>query len=758
MYRPLWRAIGATAVLVCGFLVPAGSPARAADLPNGFTDRVVVDGLSRPTAARFADDGRIFITQKAGTILHLDGVADTSPTVVADFSGRIPDFNDRGLLNLAIDPAFTRGRPYLYVFYVLDAPIGGTPPTTGDDCPQYATEGCVASSRVSRLTIAPDNTLAEEKILIEDWCQQFTSHAGGALQFAPDGSLLVTGGDGASYGATDYGQLPAAPTAGGTPPNVCGDPNTTVGTPTSVPGAEGGALRSQDARTPADPQTLDGTLIRIDPDTGDPRPGNPFAGSADLNRARTVAYGMRNPIAMAFRPGTDELWIPDVGWGEWEEVNRVLAVGSAADAANLGWPCYEGVGEQPSYRDIGLTLCRDLVASGRAQAPYLTYQHGAAFPGADSCPNNGSSAATGIAFPTDATGYPDTYDGGMFTADYARGCIWFSPRGADGLPDPAASTTFISGRTPIDLQIGPGGDLYYVDIGAGQVRRVSYTANNTPPTAAASASPAISQDLPITVALDASASTDPDPGDTLDYAWDLDGDGDFDDATGATTSKTYQTAVTDAVSVRVTDTAGASDVAPVLVRTGQSAPVPRITAPAVGTTWVVGERISFAGSASDAADGPLPASALTWEVVIKHCFEPTSCHEHVLSELPGVDSGSFVGPDHEYPSFIQLRLTARDSTGLRATTSLDLQARSVEVTMETVPAGLTVSVNGEQLTGPATRRYLVGGQLALSAPWRQTVEGQEWRFVRWRQGGKRSQVITAPNQPATYTAVYRRAP
>ena len=100
-----------------------------------------------------------------------------------------------------------------------------------------------------------------EQVLIEDWCQQYPSHSIGALDFGPDGALYVTGGDGASFNFTDYGQ-------DGSPLNPCGDPPGGVGAALTPPTAEGGALRSQDLRTSGDPTGLDGALLRVDPATG----------------------------------------------------------------------------------------------------------------------------------------------------------------------------------------------------------------------------------------------------------------------------------------------------------------------------------------------------------------------------------------------------------------------------------------------------------------------------------------------------------
>ena len=48
--------------------------------------------------------------------------------------------------------------------------------------------------------------------------------------------------------------------------------------------------------------------------------------------------------------------------------------------------------------------------------------------------------------------------------------------GADGVPDPATIRTFAAGAAnPVELQIGPGGDLFYADFDGGTIRRVSFT-------------------------------------------------------------------------------------------------------------------------------------------------------------------------------------------------------------------------------------------------------------------------------------------
>jgi glucose/arabinose dehydrogenase len=144
-------------------------------------------------------------------------------------------------------------------------------------------------------------------VLVHDWCQQYPSHSIGSLFFGADGALYASGGDGASFTFVDWGQ-------DGNPRNPCGDPPGGVGATLTPPTAEGGALRSQDVRTTSDPTTLDGTIIRIDPNTGAGLLDNPFALSSDPNARRIVAYGLRNPFRFSIRPGTSDVWVGDVGY------------------------------------------------------------------------------------------------------------------------------------------------------------------------------------------------------------------------------------------------------------------------------------------------------------------------------------------------------------------------------------------------------------------------------------------------------------
>ena len=291
----------------------------------------------------------------------------------------------------------------------------------------------MVTGRLSRFTNG-----GAETVLIEDFCQQYPSHSIGSLVFGNDGALYVSSGDGASYDWADYGE-------DGIPVNPCGDPPGGVGGAMTPPTAEGGALRSQDIRTPADPTTLDGSILRLNPDTGAALPDNPNAASSDPNARRIVAYGLRNPFRITVRPGTNEIWAGDVGWSAWEEINRVD--NPTGPMRNFGWPCYEGNERQGGYDNLNLNMCETLYAQGApARAnPYYTYHHSAQVVPGETCPTGGSSIS-GLAFYPAGGSLGPAYEGALFFTDYSRGCIWAMLRGANGLPDPGNVQTFAQRR------------------------------------------------------------------------------------------------------------------------------------------------------------------------------------------------------------------------------------------------------------------------------------------------------------------------
>ncbi len=758
------HALLVSLILVIGSGILTLSPptaAHAATLPAGFAESVAFSGLQNPTVVRFARDGRVFVAEKRGVIKVFDSISDPTPDIFADLNANVYNFWDRGLLGMALDPEFPV-KPYVYVLYTYDheldptstrVPRWGTPGVYSDPCPTppgATTDGCVVSGRLSRLT-ASGNTITGEQPLIEDWCQQYPSHSIGTLEFGPDGALYASGGDGASFNFADYGQ-------DGAPLNPCGDPPGGVGAALTPPTAEGGALRSQDLRTTGDPVSLDGTLIRIDPSTGAGRSDNPLATSTDANARRIISYGFRNPFRFTTRPQTNELWVGDVGWNDWEEINRLDVAASIQNKTvrNFGWPCYEGQGRQPGYDAANLNICENLyAASGAVTAPFFAYRHTDNVVPSEGCPT-GSSSIAGLQFKFAAAqnSYPAEYDGGLFFADYSRDCIWAMLKDANGLPAPGLVRTFVAGAAnPVNLETGPGGDLFYVDFDGGTIRRISYTPANQPPTAIAAATPTTGA-APLTVSFDGSGSSDPDDGDTLSYAWDLDGDGEFDDATAAQTSYTYTTngsVIT--ASLRVSDQRGASDTDSVKITIGNTAPTAVITSPAAGTTWKVGDEITFSGSATDAQDGTLPASALSWSLVLQHC--PSNCHEHPLQSFEGVTSGSFVAPDHEYPSYLELRLTATDSGGLTNTKSLRLDPKTVPLTFQTTPGGLSLVVNGTTAKAAFSRTVIVGSTNSVSATTPQIKGPKTYAFQSWSDGAAQTHNIIAPAVATTYTARFK---
>jgi glucose/arabinose dehydrogenase/PKD repeat protein len=763
--------LAAALALVWTLAAALPTAAGALTLPPGFEQTTAIGGLNEPTDVEVAPGGRVFIAEKSGLIRTYDTLSDPTPHTFADLRTQVHNYWDRGLMSIAVDPNFPTD-PYIYVFYVYDALPGGTAPKWGlpgqttDGCPDPPAgpggtgDGCVVTGRVSRLQIAGEVMTGTESVLVSDYCFQYPSHSGGGLEFGADGNLYVSGGEGAAWHFADIGQ-------DGSPVNPCGDPPGGVGGIMEPPTAEGGRLRSQDIRTPADDTTLDGALLRIDPDSGAGVPGNPFFSSTDADARRIVAYGLRNAFRMAIRPGSNDVYMGDpggLGTAGFEEVDRVPDP-TATPARNFGWPCYEGgldsndnlVNKKyPAFDQMDLDLCENLYTEGTATPPFWTYRHADFVTPGENCPHT-SHAVSGLAFAPASGTFPSAYGGAFFVADYARDCIWVMRAGAGGVPDSSTLQNFAQvSPTPVDLEFGPNGDLYYVDIADSEIRRITFTGSptNNPPTALAGATSPTSGTVPLTVDFDGTGSSDPDAGDVLSYQWDLDGDGQTDDSTSAQPSFTYSTAGVYTVTLKVTDTSGGFDTDTITVNAGSGPPSATITAPLATDTWRVGQTINFAGVGSDPDDGTIDPSTLDWKLILHHCSAPGECHEHGIQDFDNTGSGSFVAPDHEYPSEIELRLTATDSDGNTATDSVTISPQTVNLTIQSSPAAMDVVVGDVTGSAPLTKEVIVNSVNSVDAPSPQTKAGVTYNFSGWSDGQQRSHLITAPATSTTYTARY----
>jgi glucose/arabinose dehydrogenase len=744
----------------------AASTAAAITLPAGFKDEVVLNAnlpnQEQPTVFKFAPNGRAFVGLKGGKVLVYPPGAgpSTAPTVFADLSKQTYDNGDHGLLGLALDPKFEEGRPYVYALYTynheLGAPqfempkYGSAGGYEGDECPEE--NKCVVSGRLVRLTAEGDHAKqsggeAEEKVLLEGWCQQSSTHSIGDLGFGPEGALFVSGGEGGIFTNPDYGQFE----------NLCGDPNGTKGTSIVLsPEAEGGSLRSQSLLRPDGEVLLNGSLDRIDPDTGEGWPGNPFAESSNANKRRIVAMGFRNPFRFAVSGRLGDVFVNNVGNAEIEEMDRVPIGGPIY---NSGWPCYEGLTHNRQFEALDLNACNRLYETpGSTQTPFFYYSHTAPVAPGDECPSYLGSAISGSAFYEGST-YPAEYDDALFFADSVRGCIYVMLANSDGEPEPLDVKPFLSGGDAypgVDVEPGPEGSIYYADLYEGTINRISYDPGA--PTARLTTVGNPYGAVPLKVKFDAGGSTGPE-GDTLAYEWDLDGDGEFDDGSDSPTQEFEYTDGSENVdvAVRVKDLdTGKSSVDHLTVYPGDSPPQVTISEPAPSLTWGVGQQVHFAGSAvaEGGAGATLPGSDLYWKTRLLHCpFEASSCHEHPLQVFPGVAEGTIGAPDHDYPSYLHFFLTATDGRGLSGEAVVKVAARPVSLQFRSEPPGVEIVAGTKTLTTPAELLAIENSPTTVAAPETATVAGHECTFKRWSDGGAR--VHTVPTGASgTFTAYY----
>jgi glucose/arabinose dehydrogenase len=338
---------------------------------------IITGGLDSPVDIQSAGDDRLFVVEQVGRIRIVNSGV-LQPEPLLDLSDRVgSEGNEQGLLGLAFHPGFAENG----TFFVNYTDVSG-------------------DTVVSRFHLTEDPNRADpsSESVILTYDQPFANHNGGGLAFGPDGYLYIGSGDGGS----------------------AGDPE----------------QRAQNR------DTLLGKLLRIDVDGGSPYalpPDNPFATGG--GRPEIWAYGLRNPWRFAFDPATGDLYVGDVGQGDWEEVD-FLAAGSPG-GTNFGWDFREGLHDYEAGAPEGLT------------DPIAEYSHG----------EGGCSITAGRVVRDPAL--PD-WQSVFLYGDYCTGYIWGLLRDNSGAWQSAR--LFETGLQITSFGTGSAGEIYLLDRGGGLYR------------------------------------------------------------------------------------------------------------------------------------------------------------------------------------------------------------------------------------------------------------------------------------------------
>ena len=263
---------------------------------------------------------------------------------------------------------------------------------------------------------------------------------------------------------------------------------------------------------------------------------------------------------------------------------------------------------------------------------------------------------------------------------------------------------------------------------------------------------------PLTVSFDATASSDPD-GAPLQYAWDLDGDGELDDAFTPTATHTYSVPGSHTVRLRVEDGHGAIDEETVTIDVradANQAPTAHIDAPTSTTTWAVGDTVTLQGGGADPEGGALEHR---WDLGVVHCSAtpPFDCHTHPLETRSGA-TASFSAPDHDYPSRLSVTLTVTDAGGLSDTETLEILPRTRTLTVDTVPDGLQAFVGGSAVPEGQPQMVIERSTQTFSVPSPQVMGHQH---LPARRLGRRRRLAEPDDdrdgRPVVHRAVQRPA-
>lgn len=274
----------------------------------GYRLDTIADDLDKPWSVAFLPDGSFLVTERAGELLHIreDGSRTSLAGVPATyFAGQ------GGFFDIVLDPAFLENR-IVYLSYAH-----GTPDSNG--------------TGVLRARLGDAGLEETRLILLSEPARATPQHYGGRLLFLPDGTLLVTVGDGFEY---------------------------------------------REAAQDIDQQL--GKILRINTDGSVPQ-DNPYFDRGEL-AAKVWTYGHRNSQGLAMNTDGSAVYMHEHGPRGGDEVNLVQA------GKNYGWPAvtegldYSGAyvspfTQHPDMEPSMITWTPSIAPSG------LAFYSGSAFPG-----------------------------------------------------------------------------------------------------------------------------------------------------------------------------------------------------------------------------------------------------------------------------------------------------------------------------------------------------------------------------------------
>lgn len=438
-------------------LYPAEPPEYGAE---NLVRQELYSGLDFPTSFDFSPDGSLmYIAEKPGRVrLAERGQLLDKPFL--DWTRNINGAGDRGLLSIAVHPQFPT-LPYIYLIYTVepeqvyehvDHPFAG-PDGSGNRAgrvsrvtanaatgyrtvvpgsevvlvgrnSQWENYNAFANS-TSDFDEPPAGILPDGSNLRDFIATDSESHTVADLRFAADGSLLVSIGDGTSYNRAD--------------------PRT---------------IRVQDI------DNLSGKVLRIDPMTGKGYSDNPFYdGDATSNRSKVYQFGLRNPFRMAVHPSSGQLFVGDVGWTQWEEINTGLP------GANFGWPYYEG-GNGTLERTIDYSNFPEAIAFYASGAVVTPAVYGL---------NHSASGINAIVLGDFLTGetIPSEYRGDLLFNDLGQGVVRNVSFRSDGtIADVELFTT--DANIVVAIRQGIDGRIYFADLDDGVIGYWTFAPENPP--------------------------------------------------------------------------------------------------------------------------------------------------------------------------------------------------------------------------------------------------------------------------------------